>query len=56
MCVTVPNFVAIGRTVAEIWRFFVLQHGGRRHLGFLKLENFNGRNGKEVQTASSCHI
>jgi len=22
MCVTVPNFVAIGQTIAEIWQFF----------------------------------
>ena len=30
---------------AEIWRCFVFQDGGRRHLGFLKFENFNGRKG-----------
>jgi len=37
-----PNFVAIGQTVAEIWRFFVFQDGLRRHLEFLKFEDFNG--------------
>jgi len=35
--VTVPNFVEIGQTDAEIWRLFsIFQDGGRRHLGFLK--------------------
>ena len=27
-----PNFVEIARTMAEIWRFFILQDGGRSHL------------------------
>jgi len=27
-CVTVPNFVKIGQTVAEIWRFDGFQNGG----------------------------
>jgi len=31
--------------------FSLFQDGGRRHLGFLKFLNFNGRKGKEVQTA-----
>jgi len=48
--------VAVGQNVAEMWRFFVSQDGGRRHLGFLKFENFNSRKSKEVQTASSCQI
>jgi len=34
----------------------LFQDGGRRHLGFLKLQMFNGRNGPEGQTASSCEI
>ena len=30
MCVTMPNFIKIGRTVAEIWRFNgFFQNGGR---------------------------
>jgi len=29
MCVIMPNFVKIGRTVAEIWRFNGFQNGGR---------------------------
>jgi len=24
MCITVPNFLAIGETIAEMWRFFDL--------------------------------
>ena len=28
-CVTMPNFVQIGRTVAEIWPFTISQDGGR---------------------------
>jgi len=58
-CSIVPNFMAIGQTVADIWRFFgfsIFQDGGRRHLGFLNFRNFNGGNGHEGQTASSCQI
>ena len=29
ICVIVPNFIKIGRTVAEIWRFNSFQNGGR---------------------------
>ena len=32
------NFVAIGETVVEIWRYFDSSSCGRRHLGFLKFE------------------
>jgi len=35
-CVSVPNFVAIGPTVAEIWRFFDFSKmAAVRHLGFI---------------------
>ena len=34
----------------------IFQDGGRRHLGFLKFQIFNGRNGYKGQTASSCQI
>jgi len=34
MCVTVPNFIKIGQTVAEIWRFNSFHNVG--HLGFWK--------------------
>jgi len=36
-CVTVPNFVTIDRTAADIWRFF--EDGGRRRLGFVNFRN-----------------
>ena len=29
ICVSVPNFVKIGQTLAEIWRFNGFQNGGR---------------------------
>jgi len=29
-----PNFVAIGQTIADISRFWIFQDGGCRHLGF----------------------
>jgi len=32
--------------------YSIFQDGGRRHLGFLKFEIFNGRNGLEGRTAS----
>jgi len=32
-CASVPNFVAIGPTFAEIWRFFKM--AAVRHLGFV---------------------
>ena len=51
-----PNFVEITQTAAEIWPFYDFQDGGRRHLGFVKFLIFNGRNGQEVQSASSCQI
>jgi len=40
--ITMPNFAVIGQTVAEIWRFFDFQDGGRRHLGFLYFRNSKG--------------
>ena len=36
VCITVPNFVAIGQTVPEIWRFFDFSKmASVRHLGFV---------------------
>ena len=55
-CVNAPNFFAIGQTIAQISRFWDLQNGGRRHLGFLKLQIFNGPNGHRGRTASLCQI
>ena len=31
--------------------FSILQDGGRRHLGFLKFENFNGQEGQRASRA-----
>jgi len=37
-----PNFVAIGQTVAEMWRFFDVQHDGRPPSWIFKNLNFIG--------------
>jgi len=29
MCVTMPNFIKIGHTIAKIWRLYGFQNGGR---------------------------
>ena len=46
-CVSMPNFVAICRNM----EIFIFQDGGRRHLGFLKFQIFNGPTAQEVRTA-----
>jgi len=51
-----PNFVAIGQTVAEISWFLIFPDGDRHYLGFLTFEIFNGRNGQEGLTALSRQI
>jgi len=38
-CVTVPNFMKVGQTVAEM-AFCDFQDGGRLHLGFSKIWKF----------------
>ena len=35
---------------------FRFSSGRRRHLGFAKFQIFDGRDGQEVQNASSCQI
>ena len=42
------NFVAIGETVVDIWRFFDFQDGDRRHLGFFQFQIFNCRAAQEA--------
>jgi len=37
---TVPNFVTIGQTIAEIWRFFISQNGGPRPSAILDFYAF----------------
>jgi len=71
-CVSAPNFMAIGPTIAEIWLcqisstsvkprlrygdFFIFQDGGRRHLEFFKFQIFNGWTSQEGRTASPGQI
>ena len=52
------NCAHSNRIPAEIWGFLILifQDGGRRHLGFLKCQIFNDRNGQEGRNASACQI
>jgi len=40
MCVTLPNFIKIGQTVAEIWRFDSFQNGGRPPSWILEIQIF----------------
>jgi len=51
-----PNFLKIGQTVAEIWRFNGFQNGGRRHLGFKKIRNFVGLSAKLDWNPAVCSI
>ena len=52
-CISVPNFVKIGQ-FAGISRDF--QDGGRRHLGFPEIRNFNGRSAVRGKCESPCQI
>jgi len=40
ICVTVPNFIKIGQTVAKIWRFNGFQNGGRSPSWILEIQIF----------------
>ena len=42
------NFVAIGETVVEIWRFFDFSRWRRRYLGFFQFQIFNCRTAQET--------
>jgi len=55
-CVALPNFVEIGKSRPIYGDFSIFQDRGRRHLGFLKLQIFNGQDAQKGQTASSCQI
>jgi len=39
MCFTVTNFIKIGRTVAEIWRFNGFQNSGRPPSSLFKFKS-----------------
>ena len=49
-----PNSAVIGEIIAEMWRILDFSKRRRRHLGFLKGQNFNGRMDQEDQSASPC--
>jgi len=51
-----PNFVEIAPTAPRYGYFSISQDDGRRHVGFLKFQIFNGRKGQEGQSASVCQI
>jgi len=40
ICVTVPNFIKIGQTVADIWRFNGFHNGGRPPSCILEIQIF----------------
>jgi len=42
MCVTLPNFIKIGQTVAQIWRFNSFHNVGRPPSWILEIQFFNG--------------
>ena len=50
-----PNFVKIAQTAAAIWPFYDFQDGGRRHLGFVKL-NFKFLTVRTVKTFEMHHL
>jgi len=40
ICVMEPNFIKIGQTVVEIWRFDCFQNGGRPPFWILEIQIF----------------
>jgi len=52
--VIVSNFVAIGQMFAEMRQFSIFKIKTDRHLTFSKITQYNGPQGKEGQSASSC--
>jgi len=44
-CITVPNLIKIGQTVAEIWHCNGFQSGGRPPSWICEIQIFNGRSG-----------
>jgi len=51
-----PNFIKIGQSVAEIWRFFHFQDGGRPPSWIFKIAILNVLRHKKCQCASPCQI
>ena len=52
----VPNFVKMVKPRSKYGYFKIFQDGGCRHLGFSKFQIFNGGDGQEGRTTSSCQI
>jgi len=56
-CISIPNFIKIGQTAAEISHFFVIfEDGGRCHFEFSKIRNFNDRSAVRGQCAPMYQI
>jgi len=52
-----PNVVAIGQIVAEIWRFFdFCKTAAAAIFDCFKFRNFSCHNGQDSETASPCQI
>ena len=54
-----PPYQILRRSVEPLrryCRFTIFQDGGGRHLGFWKIQIFNGWDAQEVRTASACQI
>jgi len=45
MRIILPNFIKIGQTVADIWRFNGFQNGGRPLSGIFEIPIFNTQSG-----------
>jgi len=56
ICVVTPNFMAIGQTVAEMWRFLTFMMAAVRHLGILKIRIFDRWVKMPNLIASLCQI
>ena len=56
ICITVPNFTLFSRTTRRysVFRFFMM--AAVRHLGFVKVQNFNCRHSCNGKYASPCQI
>jgi len=53
---TRSNFVKIGQTFAAISQFYCFQVGGRRHVGFSKIQLLNGWYAWETKSAYTCQM
>ena len=56
MCVIVPSFAKIGRTVPEIWPIIDFSRWRPPASWILEISNLNGLDAQEGRTASACQI